>query len=37
MSLKFEVRKKLRNQEKPGKNLKNQLLVPGNFLARRKV
>jgi hypothetical protein len=37
MSLKFKIRKKLRNQEKPGENLKNQFLVPGDFLARRKV
>jgi hypothetical protein len=39
MSLKFKVRKKLRNQEKPAKNLTNQLLalVPGDFLIRRKV
>jgi hypothetical protein len=31
------MREKLRNQEKPGGNLKNQLLVPGDFLTRRKV
>jgi len=37
MLLKLEVRKKSRNQEKSGENLKNQLLVPGDFLNRRKV
>jgi hypothetical protein len=37
MSLKVKARRKFRNQEKPGENLKNQLLVPGDFLTRRKA
>jgi hypothetical protein len=37
MSLKVEVKKIFENQEKPGENLQNQLLVPGDFLTRRKV
>jgi hypothetical protein len=37
MYLKFNTREKLRNQEKPGENLKNQLLVPGDFFNRRRV
>jgi hypothetical protein len=37
MSLKVGIKRKFTNQEKPGENFKNQLLVPGDFLARRKV
>ena len=34
---KIQGEKNLRNQEKPGENLKNQLLDPGDFLTRRKA
>jgi hypothetical protein len=37
MSLNVGIKRKFRNQEKPGENFKNQLLVPGDFLTRRKV
>jgi len=37
MSLNVGIKRKFRNQEKPGENFKNQLLVLGDFLTRRKV